>query len=105
MELIGLHGVELDQTGACSEFGRIRSVLLWGLTLLVGFRLVLVAGEALPSAWEDVVAGLGSRGSARSDRAVPPTLEPDRPVALGRYRPYYRPPLESVGGSALSTSD
>jgi hypothetical protein len=38
MELIRLHGVELDQTGVCSEFGRIRSVLLWGLALLLGFR-------------------------------------------------------------------
>jgi hypothetical protein len=45
------------------------------------------------------------RGSARPDWAVPPALELGRAVAPRRYRPHYRPPLVSVGGSALSTHD
>jgi hypothetical protein len=60
---------------------------------------------AVPPVGGDVEACTGSRGSARPDRAVPPTLEPDRAVAPRRYHPHYRPPLEPMGGSTLSTPD
>jgi hypothetical protein len=66
------------------------------------------APEALaPAHWTvshvrgDVEVCTGGSASVRSNQPVPPALEPGRAIAPG----WYRPSLEPVGGSALSTSE
>jgi hypothetical protein len=55
----------------------------------------------VPPVEGDVEDCTGGRGSACPNRVVPPALKPGRMVLPRRYRPL----LEPVGGSALSTPD
>jgi hypothetical protein len=43
-------------------------------------EVVVPAYRVVAPAGDDMEAGVGGRGSARPDRAVPPTLEPSRAV-------------------------
>jgi hypothetical protein len=57
------------------------------------------------SRYRPVAAGSDGRGSIRPDRMVSFALESDRVVAFRQYHTHYRPSLEPVDGSVLSTSD
>jgi hypothetical protein len=75
------------------------------VALLPALKAVALVCRAVPPDGGDVEARVDGKGSVRLDRAVPPALEPGWAVVLRRYCLHYRPPLEPVDGSVLSTTD